>query len=140
MDSAVAFEIQGSPTAQSIPSQTSFPGTVITFSGSSPLYDSFAGWDATNHQYAVPEDGYYYVFGEIWTDVGNGNRKSLILLNGSVAIEGQTSYQVQFALMATGLLYLHAGDKIQLSLQQDSGSSENVQWGPTRLGLFYVGT
>jgi hypothetical protein len=103
------------------------------------FYDTntFHDNSTNNSRITIPsgQDGYYLITGIVlWTNNGTGQRQHIILKNGAgtgwddIALTNAASYTVT---NGARMLYLVAGDYVQLSVSQNSGGALDAFGGTT---------
>jgi hypothetical protein len=105
--------------------------------------DTMNGWDNINKRYVVPVTGKYMIIGNVQFENwwAGGNSYASILKNGVVVLSGmnvQNPYS--FGPSIIGIVDANAGDYLQLSVCQDSGTTmQIVQWSQTSFQGFWLG-
>jgi len=141
--SAVAFQVMGSVTAQSIPNdQTTILNTCLTIKS----LDTHNGWDATNKRYVVQVSGKYHIYGCVCLPLGLGShagwdqRWAAVFKNGVQQIQGNSACNLSgVSPMIECVLDLVVGDYIQLGVYQCSGQAMDAKWANTNFSAFCVG-
>ena len=116
--------------------------TVITFD--TEILDSNSAYNTSNGRFTVPsgQAGKYYVYGQCMRNNFTGGRYIVYIgVNGTTKIKAEErnsdSSGTTFDTVGTGgILDLSAGDYVDVSLYQDSGSSQGANGGGESLSFF----
>ena len=116
--------------------------TVITFD--TEILDSNSAYNTSNGRFTVPsgQAGKYYVYGQCMRNNFTGGRYIVYIgVNGTTKIKAEErnsdSSGTTFDTVGTGgILDLSASDYVDVSLYQDSGSSQGANGGGESLSFF----
>jgi hypothetical protein len=94
-----------------------------------------SGWSSSSGVITVPEDGLYFVKGQVrWDGNATGIRILGLFIEGSLAVDGVRHNDLRdspgtgdFTQASQTVTYLAAGDTVAVSVYQSSGGSLNVQ-------------
>ena len=99
-------------------------------------YDNFNGYDSDSVAYIIPESGIYLItFMQWWNSKPEGRSIMRIYVN-DVAVTSDYHLTNQGGTMAsTSTLSLNAGDKVQMYVFQNTGSSQFIDANDLNNGL-----